>query len=79
MKTFYFLKNQGPLKFLKPSERAELDAADRAYRESEEGSQACRPFVVSAAEPWWAPHDGPECNVFSRPHADCDCSADLIG
>jgi hypothetical protein len=43
-KTFYFLKNQDWLKFLKPAERAEIYAADRAYRESEEGRQVCRPF-----------------------------------
>ena len=36
MKTFYFLKNQDWLKFLKPAERAEIDAATQAFHDSED-------------------------------------------
>lgn len=27
--------------------------------------------------PWWAPHSSADCNVFSAPHADCDCGAEI--
>lgn len=26
---------------------------------------------------WWKPHKTPDCNVFTAPHADCDCGAEV--